>query len=112
MNFLRNHKIQKCCASFLLAVLVFINAVKAFHTHDFPYSAQTEKSNKNSTNVSTAFYCAICDFQFAKDSDTEVTRLQVLSPVKIVQRYYDYIPGNVISFSVLSSSRGPPYSYC
>lgn len=112
MNFLRNNKLKKSSALFLLAVLVFINAVKTFHTHDFSYLVQTEKSTKNATAVKAVFFCAICDFQIAKDSDAEVATLEILSHVKIVNSYYHFISDNVIFFSVLSSVRGPPFSYC
>ena len=112
MDFLRNNKIQKLSTSLLLVVLVFINAVKTFHTHDFSYSAKTENLNRNATVIKAIFSCAICDFQFAKDSDAEVATLHILSPIQIVNNYYHYISNKLISFSLLSSVRGPPHSYC
>ena len=78
MNFLRNNKVQKISAIFLLAVLVFINAVKTLHTHNFSYLVQTEKSNKNTVVVKAAFSCAICDFQIAKDCDAEVSLIHIM----------------------------------
>jgi len=112
MNFLRNNKLQKITATLLLAVLVFINAVKTFHTHEYSYSAQQENSSKHATTCKAYFFCAICDFQIAKDSDAAVATLNISTPVQIIGNYYNYLSDNIVSFSVLSSVRGPPSSSC
>ncbi len=112
MNFLRNNKVHKLSTAFLLVVFVFINVVKTFHSHTFSYSDQTQNSNKNFAAIKAAFSCAICDFQIAKDSDAEVATLYISSPVKVVNGHYYYITKHLLSFSILHSVRGPPYSYC
>lgn len=108
MNFLRSNKIQQLSAAFLLLILVFINAVKTFHTHNFSYSAQTEKSNKNAPVVHENYFCAICDFQIAKDSDAEVATINIAAPLQFIESFYNYSLPQLYNFSVTSSVRGPP----
>lgn len=108
MNFLRNHKIQKLSAAWLLLVLVFINAVKTFHTHNFSYAAQTAKANKNTPVLHQDYYCAICDFQLAKDSDAEVATINISAPSKCIVSFYHFLLPRLSHFSVTSSVRGPP----
>ena len=108
MSFWRSNKLQQLSAAFLLLVLVFINAVKNFHTHNFSYSAQTEKLIKNVPAVHENFFCAICDFQIAKDSDAEVATINISAPSKFVVSFYNYTLPELSNFSVASSVRGPP----
>lgn len=108
MNFLHNNKLQKISASFLLAVMMFITAVKTFHTHDLSAYVKAEKSNTNPSSVKAVFSCAICDFQFAKDSDAQVLVLNIVAPVRYIDNCYGYTISTLLSFSVISSVRGPP----
>ena len=107
MNFLRNKKIQTFSASFLIAVFVFINAVKALHTHDFSYTF-SNSNTKNANVVKAGFECAICDFQIAKDSDTESATLTISTPLHFITAYYNYTSSQLYNFSLTSSVRGPP----
>ena len=108
MIFLRSNKIQQVGATFLLLLFVFINAVKIFHTHNFPYAAQTEKSNKNTAVVHENYFCAICEFQLAKDSDTEVAAISISTPLRFIVSFYNYTLSELSNFSITSSVRGPP----
>lgn len=112
MHFMRNNKIQKLSTTFLLVVLVFINAVKSFHTHNFSYLLQTEKSTNNSAAVKAAFSCAICDFQIAKDTDVEVASIHIDAPTHYIITFYSYRIPSLSKFIITSSVRGPPYNYC
>ena len=89
-------------------MLVFINAVKNFHTHNSSYSAKTERLNKNAAAVKANFFCAICDFQFAKDSDAEVALINISAPVYFIVSYYNYTLPQLYNFSVTFSVRGSP----
>jgi hypothetical protein len=108
MNFLRSNKIQRPSAALLLLVLVFISAVKTFHTHNFSYAAQIEKSKNNTPVVHENYYCAICDFQLAKDSDAEVATINISAPVNFIVSFYNYSLPELSNFSVTTSVRGPP----
>ncbi|HEY2725767.1 MAG TPA: hypothetical protein VGI61_01225 [Parafilimonas sp.] len=109
---MRDNKLKKLSALFLLSVLVFINAVKTFHTHNFSYLIQAEQANKNATAVKANFFCAICDFQFAKDSDAEVALINISAPIHFIISYYNYTLPQLYNFSVTSSVRGPPSFIC
>jgi hypothetical protein len=108
MNFLRDNKIQKLSACFLLTVFIFINAVKTFHTHALTYSAHQENSNRDTTAFKAYFFCTICDFQFSRDSDAEVAAIPITTPVYAVASFHTYILPTVTSFISTSSVRGPP----
>jgi hypothetical protein len=108
MNLLYNNKIQKLSATLLLFVLVFINTVKTFHTHDFLYSTQTKNLNKDAATVKTVFSCVICDFQIAKDSDAQVALINIATPINYITAFYTYTLPSLSSFAVISSVRGPP----
>lgn len=107
MNFLRKIWIQKLSSVSLLVLFLFIHAVKTFHTHDFSYASQND-NNKNTTVVKTYFFCAICNFQIAKDSDAEVATLNITSPYHFIFVYYNYTLPELYNFSATSSVRGPP----
>lgn len=108
MNLLRNNKLQKLSTIFLLCLLVFINAVKIFHKHDFSYSTKTEKSNKDTKIIKAAFSCSICDFQLAKDSDAAISSFNIEAPVDFISVHYNYILPVATSFAIASDNKGPP----
>lgn len=107
MNFLRTSYFRKTVAVIFLLLFVFIHAVKALHTHDFTI-APANSTNKNATAVKADFYCAICEFQLAKDCDTEIPVLTLSAPVHFVQVYYNYSISSTDAPPVTSVVRGPP----
>jgi len=112
MNFLRKPWIQKITATIFVALLVFIHAAKAFHTHNPVYAAQNDGFSKATALLRTNFTCAICDFQLAKDADVTVSLPQFQLPVSLIEANHYYIPQQPISFSIASSVRGPPDQSC
>jgi hypothetical protein len=106
MNFLRNSYFKKISTSILLVLFISIHAIKAFHTHNFP--AVQSSFGKNTSSVHTSFFCAICDFQIAKDSDAEVATINISAPIKFIVSFYNYSLLELTNFSVTSSVRGPP----
>src|SRR5690349_13890890 len=105
MNFLRASYFKKISASILLVLFIFIHAAKAFHTHDF--SLDQSALNKHTT-VHTSFFCAICNFQIAKDSDAEVAMINISAPLKFIISFYNYTLPELSNFFVTTSVRGPP----
>jgi hypothetical protein len=82
VNLHRHTIIQKITSSLLIALILFINAVKLFHTH--PQSSQKLHVTRSffagindHQQVSTNDRCAICAFNFVKDAD--ITPLPVLA---------------------------------
>lgn len=108
MIFLRCNKTQELAAAFLLLVLVFINAVKTFHTHNFSYASQIEKSNRSTPALHGNYVCTVCDFQVAKDSDAEVALIIIAVPQQFIESFYAYILPAHTNCSVTSAVRGPP----
>ncbi|MEP6684399.1 MAG: hypothetical protein ABJA35_14115 [Parafilimonas sp.] len=102
---------RKLSAACLLVLFIFIHAIKAFHTHDFS-AVQYHNTNKSSATVKAGFYCAICDFQLAKDSDTETSVIHISTPVHFNATCYGYILPTVKTFSFVFSVRGPPAVFC
>ena len=105
MNFMRLKWIQKTSASFLLSLFLLIHAVKTFHTHD-SYTSNT--STKAASIVKAGFFCAICDFQIAKDSDATHSIINITSPVSVISVCYNHQVTQLHTFSITSSVRGPP----
>jgi hypothetical protein len=104
MNFLCTSYFRKTVAVTFLSLFIFIHAVKALHTHDLTSTSSSAKS----TAVKADFYCAICDFQLAKDCDSEIPVLAFSAPVQIVQVYYNYTISFHEASPVTSVVRGPP----
>ena len=108
MYFLRNNLIQKTSTVFLITLFLFIHAVKIFHTHSFSHNAANNYNNKNATVVKANFFCAICDFQIAKDSDAEAATFNIATPEHAVAPHYYFTLLQLHNVSVTSSVRGPP----
>jgi hypothetical protein len=106
MHFLHNSYFKKISTSILLVLFIFIHAVKAYHTHGF--SPVQSSLSKNTISVHASFFCAICDFQIAKDSDAEVASISISVPIKFIVPFYNYTLPKLSNFSVTSSVRGPP----
>ena len=107
MKFLRGNNLKRISATIFMALFIFVHAVKTFHTHEYSISTQTNNDPKQ-TNVASNFYCAICDFQLAKDSDAEVASIHVSPPVTFISFYYHYSAADVTTTSKEFSVRGPP----
>jgi hypothetical protein len=104
MNFLRTSYFKQTVAVIFLSLFVFIHAVKALHTHDLSITSASDKT----TALKADFYCAICDFQLAKDFDIEIPALTFFTPVHFIQVYYNYTISAHAAFPVTSVVRGPP----
>jgi len=105
VQFLRNSYFKKISTSILLVLFIFIHAVKAFHTHDL---SAVQSFNKNTTSVKAGFFCAICDFQIAKDSDAAIAAIHIAAPAQFIVSFCNYTLPELSNFPVTSSVRGPP----
>jgi hypothetical protein len=107
MNFLHSNKTKKISASFFMSLFVFVLAVKTLHSHEFSYSNYNNNS-KQTTTVTPNFSCSICEFQLAKDSDTETAVINLTTPCVLLHTYYHFKTG-IIAFAEKDFSvRGPP----
>jgi hypothetical protein len=105
MKFLHALYFKKTVAVIFLALFVFIYAVKALHTHE---AVSTTGASSKSTALKADFYCAICDFQLAKDCDTEIPAFTFSTPIHFVQSYFSYTVSSHDALPVTSVVRGPP----
>jgi hypothetical protein len=107
-------------ALMLMALMLYINAIKLFHTHPGSYSpvysfhavhahALSPISPGNpGQHIVLANHCAICDFQLARDADVAAVAID-MTPIRQVDVYratclHAYLP----HFYITTSGRAPP----
>ncbi len=109
--------IKRIAAATLMALLLFIHAVKFFHTHNYPlydHVGSVDKScNQKDGHVvaetgSFVSSCAICDYHFLKNADLTVSSffIQRLSSFQVhnAAGLHHTVTSPVFSFLL----RGPP----
>jgi hypothetical protein len=111
---------RKMTALMLMGLMLYINAIKLFHTHPGSYSpvysfhtvqahAQSSISPGNQgPHIVHANHCAICNFQLARDADVAVVAID-MTPIRQVDVYratrlHAYLP----HFYIITSGRAPP----
>jgi hypothetical protein len=107
-------------ALMLMALMLYINAIKLFHTHPGSYSpvysfhavhahALPSISPDNTVrHIVHGNHCAICDFQLAKDADVAAAGIDI-APIRKIDAFSvscvnTYIP----AFPGSTSGRAPP----
>jgi hypothetical protein len=103
-------------ALMLMALMLYINAIKLFHTHPGGYSfnafhAHTFSSvspDSQGQHIVRGTHCAICDFQLVKDADVVAVGLDI-PPIRQVDVYratclHAYLP----VFYISTPGRAPP----
>jgi len=108
VNFLCKKKVKLTTAYFLLALLIFINAIKAFHQHGYSCSTQNKSISKHASAIHLNASCSICAFQIAKDIDATTATPQVSTPGHCTVSYFTFSTLILHNFSITSSVRGPP----
>ena len=100
----------------LMALMLYINAIKLFHTHPGGYSFNTVhayaltsvSSDNHRQHLVQGNHCAICDFQLARDADVAAVAID-MTPIRQVDVYratclHAYLP----HFYITTSGRAPP----
>lgn len=108
MNFFRAVCLKRTSAIFLLLLFVFTHALKAFHSHEFYYTPVKNPANKNTAALKADFSCTICDFQIAKDCDSEKFPVHISARVHVIISVDYCNSGLTNSFQGIHSVRGPP----
>lgn len=105
VRFFKHINYKKIAAGLLLALLVFIHTEKAFHHHD---KVIAKSQQTGYTTVSTNFFCAICDYVFAKDADVPVQSTISFSTDFFQEQSSKLIPyhNRLVVFQI--TDRGPP----
>ena len=100
----------------LVALMLYINAIKIFHTHPGGYSfnavhayALTPVSPDNhGYHLVHGNHCAICDFQLVKDADVAAVGID-MTPMRQVDVYRAaYLHAWLPVLPVSTSGRAPP----
>ncbi len=104
---------QKITSLFLLALILFINAVKLFHTH--PQVPQKQEITKTffavrnaQQNLAANDRCAICEFNFIKDADLTVMPVIEIPVREINTALSSKLPVFLSFHHFAISGRAPP----
>lgn len=107
---------RKATALFFIGLMLFINAIKLFHTH--PDLTRYTSLNKtkishhsgdiNSHGITQNDHCAICDFRLTKDAEATETFIASI-PLLINEAVTaDILPTYITAFHSTSPGRAPP----
>ena len=89
-----------------MALFVFVLAIKALHVHDF--SGQKNNGTHQPVNIGANSFCSICEFQLAKDVDTEITVINLATPLTFLHTYYHFKINSPAPLEKDVPVRGPP----
>ena len=116
VKFEKQTVVKKSTAVFLMLLMLFINAVKLFHSHP-PVTAPVASSKKISSHTFGDFqlrgasqneHCAICDFKFAKDADVVETLMVLVPLLRTDVTGTPKLPVYISALPSISSGRAPP----
>ena len=99
-----------------MALMLYINAIKLFHTHPGRYSFNivcayappSVSSDNQGQHIVRGNHCAICDFQLTRDADVAAVDIDI-DPIRQADIYraislHAYLP----AFEITSPGRAPP----
>ena len=101
----QNILLKKTAALLLVAILLCVNAVKVFHTHD---NCKLSKQATSSANISVSHHCQICDFHFLQDADNYVAAIQIQETINYPELRTSIILGTSSRPAKGILLRGPP----
>jgi hypothetical protein len=114
VKFHRHTITKKAFSILLVALMLFINGVKLFHTHAVnPQYTPSGKSAISSIagdagQVKQNDHCTICDFQLVRDADVSQITI-IISPVQQAAVICAaHLPVCLLTFPITSSGRAPP----
>jgi len=116
VKFQKHSVVKKGAAILLMALMLFINAVKLFHTHTallqsavFSKKVLSHHSGDiQPTATSQNDHCAICDFKLAKDADVTETVIALIPLSNIDEAIGGKLPACISIFQSASPGRAPP----
>jgi hypothetical protein len=98
--------LHKLPAIALMAVLFFVQGVKLLHRHDYASSGKT--GHIAGHQLSTAHYCAICDYHLTKDAELPSVT-DGLPPLSYHYIAYTFRPSPAYPGMVYAhANKGPP----
>jgi hypothetical protein len=115
--FSRHILIRKATSLFFITLMLFINAIKLFHSH--PVNLQNislinsgHKLHKSgeirSQNISQDDHCAICDFRLSKDAEPANSFSASTPPQSTIAIFAYILPLRTPAFHLTGQGRAPP----
>ena len=103
----------------LMALMLYITAIKLFHTHPGGYSSQVVHvthvaalssipPHSQGQHIMHGNHCAICDFQLAKDADVATLSIDVAPIRQIDVLSITCLSAGLPAFPVTTPGRAPP----
>jgi hypothetical protein len=113
---LRKISIKKPSALVFVALMIFINGVKLFHSHHDSYNSSS-RSSISSFAVNSCFslqqvskdkHCPICDFNLMKDADMTHIGIPIFIRISGSAVFTSPLPQSLHQFSFPIKGRAPP----
>jgi hypothetical protein len=112
----RHISIKKPSALLFMALMIFINAVKLFHSHHELTNASQhtvagylgDKSTSPPIKVSRDNRCPICDFSLMKDGNIAYADIIFFIRTSDKAAFASPLPSYLFRFSISSKDRAPP----
>lgn len=105
----RHMIIRKWLAFLLLAILLYIQAVKVLHQHDHTTLQQTGAQDHSATLIKAAYACDICNYHFTKDAGAPEANAYITLPLIGYPIFCLTATGEIPAGKYgFKDSRGPP----
>lgn len=100
---------RQLIALLLIAVMLFVHASKALHTHTSPGThLHGKQAMEITSSASTHHTCTICEFQLAKDKPFTGQIVLAIAPVHIAPTYSRLLTAINPDRLFVTEGRGPP----
>ena len=107
MAFLRHIMTKKITASAFIVLLLFMHAVKVFHTHHQTATYNAAYAHAAHKEILTS-RCLICDFCFLRDADVASCHFAIQQPALVALRNTARLTFIAYSAHLAITGRGPP----
>jgi hypothetical protein len=112
----RHTSIKKPSALLILALMIFINAVKLFHSHHELANASQhtvagyliDKFTAHPIKISQDNRCPICDFNLMKDGNIARADINFFTRTSDKASFVSPLPSYLYRFSIAAKDRAPP----
>ena len=108
MYLLHTSYLKKTGAMLFLVLFVFVHAIKALHTHEISAASSHYHIDNTAADIKVNFFCSICDFQIAKDSDAVISQAEFIRPQQNLFLVFSYTLSVHNAIIIVSSGTDPP----
>jgi hypothetical protein len=117
VKYFRKISVKKPSALLFMAMMIFINGIKLFHTHHDSDNSSSRSSTSSFTSnscfslhqVTQDKHCPICEFNLMKDADMAHSDIPFFIRVTGNAVFTNQLPQSLHQFSILSKGRAPPF---